>query len=133
MALKMLLKASRTMVRKGMKIIFYLCLMLAFSCTQKYASFDLIKKIQFEGKENYSRPIVTQALQMEGEDQLSACFGQWLFSSNAENEKNQAIPFLVRSLCPGRDYLMNSEFKETWWTTLIYTRACISVETNCAK
>jgi hypothetical protein len=69
----------------------------------------------------------------EGRDQLKSCFNQWLFFSNAEKNKNEAIPFLVKSLCPGRDYLYESEMVETWWTTLVFTRSCVEVETKCGE
>jgi hypothetical protein len=68
-----------------------------------------------------------------GKDQLNYCFNQWLFFSNAEKEKNESIPFLIRSLCPGKDYLLDSDMTETWWTTILFTRSCVNVETSCAQ
>jgi hypothetical protein len=107
-------------------------LLFVTSCTQKYADYDLIKKVSFN-KESYERPITTMQVLPVGKDHLEACFNQWLFFSNAEKEKNESIPFLVRSLCPGQDYLLQSEMKETWWTTLVFTRSCVKVETKCAE
>lgn len=68
-----------------------------------------------------------------GSDHLKACFNQWLFFSNAEKDKETSIPMLVRSLCPGKDFLLQSEMVETWWTTIVFTRSCVSVETKCAE
>jgi hypothetical protein len=113
-----------------MKIL--LTLMFLTSCTQKYVDFDLIRKVEFQSKETYKRPITIHHVTPVGNDQLESCFNQWLFSSNAERDKNHSIPFLVRSLCPGKDYLLQAEMTETWWTTLVFTRACVKVETKCA-
>lgn len=68
-----------------------------------------------------------------GRDHLKSCFNQWLFFSNAEEEKNESIPFIIRSLCPGKDYLLDSDMTETWWTTILFTRSCVDVETSCAQ
>lgn len=112
-----------------MKTIFFL--MILVGCTQKYADYDLIRKIDFN-KQSYERPITLMQVLPSGKDELSACFNQWLFFSNAEKEKDAAIPMVVKSLCPGKDYLMNTEMTERWWTTLIFTRSCVSIETQCA-
>jgi superfamily II DNA/RNA helicase len=109
-----------------------LFILLLTGCTQKYAGYDLIRKVDFN-KENYERPITVMQVLPEGRDRLESCFNQWLFFSNAEKEKNQAIPYLIRSLCPGKDYLLDAEMKELWWTTIIFTRSCVSVETMCAQ
>lgn len=112
-----------------MKILF---LILLTACTQKYSDYDLIRKVDFQ-KESYERPITTMQVLPVGKDRLKSCFNQWLFFANAEKEKNNAIPFLIRTLCPGQDYLIQSEMTETWWTTLIFTRSCVEVETKCAE
>lgn len=117
-------------LKRYMKTI--LLLALLGSCTQKYADYDLIRKVDFN-KESYERPILTHQVMPKGEDDLKSCFGQWLFFSNAEKEKNESIPYLVRSLCPGKEYLLQAEMKEMWWTTIIYTRSCVSVKTKCAE
>jgi len=109
-----------------------LLLFFLFSCTQKYASYDLIRKIDFN-KESYERPITVMQVLPIGNDELKSCFNQWLFFSNAEKQKDESIPYLIRSLCPGRDYLLQSEMVETWWTTILFTRSCVRVETKCAE
>ncbi|WP_408097566.1 hypothetical protein ACJVC5_01265 [Peredibacter sp. HCB2-198] len=109
-----------------------LILLALVGCTKKYADYDLIRKVDFN-KESYERPITLTKIVPVGNDQLEACFNQWLFFSNAEKEKDSAIPFLVRSLCPGKDYLLQAEMTEQWWTTIIFTRSCVNVETKCAE
>lgn len=109
-----------------------LILLALVGCTQKYADYDLIRKVDFN-KESYERPITLTQIVPVGNDQLEACFNQWLFFSNAEKEKNNSIPFLIRSLCPGKDYLLQAEMTEQWWTTIIFTRSCVNVETKCAE
>jgi hypothetical protein len=114
-----------------MKALFIL--LLLSSCTRKFADYDLIRKVDFK-KEVYERPVTIMQVVPAGgkKDTLNACFNQWLFFSNAEKEKDQAIPMLVRSLCPGHDYLIQSEMVETWGTVLLFSRSCVSVETTCA-
>lgn len=108
-----------------------LLLVLLSACTQKYVGYDLIRKVDFQ-KESYERPITVYQVLPEGRDELKSCFNQWLFFSNADKNKERAIPAMVKTLCPGKDYLMNTEMTETWWTTLIFTRACVEMETSCA-
>lgn len=101
-------------------------------CTQKYSSYDLIRKVDFN-KETYDRPTTVYEVIPVGNDNLEQCFNQWLFFSNAQTEKEMAVPYMVRSLCPKKDYLLNSNMVESWWTTIIFTRACVSIETMCAE
>jgi hypothetical protein len=108
-------------------------LVLAFltGCTQKYADYDLIRKADFN-RQSFERPVTrTQALPT-GKDELENCFNQWLFFSNAEKEKDEAIPNLVRALCPREAYLMDTHMTETWWTTIVFSRSCVDIQTSCA-
>ena len=113
-----------------MKTLFLLFIIT--SCTQKYSEYDLIRKADFQ-KESYERPVTPFQVIPQGRDYLKSCFNQWLFFTNADKERNQAIPYLVRTLCPNQEFLIQSEMVETWWTTLIFTRACVGVETKCAE
>ena len=70
-----------------MKIL--ILLILTISCTQKYAGYDLIRKIDFN-KESFERPTSVYQVLPEGKDELKSCFNQFLFFSNAEKEKNSA-------------------------------------------
>lgn len=111
-----------------MKIIFLV--LLVTGCTQKYADYDLIRKVDFN-KESYERPTPATQVLAQGRDELKECFNQWLFFSNAEKQKNERIPEFVRALCPGKDYLVQASFTERWWTTVIFTQACIDIKTLC--
>jgi len=113
-----------------MKIL--LTLLFLASCTQKYVDYDLIRKVDFQ-KESYSRPTTLTQVLAIGDDKLKSCFNQWFFLTNAEKDRNDAVPFIIRSLCPGRDYLVKAEMTESWWTTLIFTRACVDVKTLCGE
>jgi hypothetical protein len=115
-------------IRRMKKLLVFLALV---GCTQKYVGYDLIRKIDFN-KESYQRPVSVYQVLPQGKDKLDSCFNQWLFFSNAEKEKIAAIPFMVKTLCPGKDYLLDTTMTETWWTTIIFTRACVEMETNCA-
>lgn len=107
-------------------------LLFALGCTQKYADFDLIRKVDFN-KESYERPVPATQVITQGKDELGECFNQWLFFSNAEKQKNERIPEFVRALCPGKDYLVKSKMTETWWTTIVFTQACIDIKTLCGE
>lgn len=111
-----------------MKIL--MLLTLVWGCTQKYADYDLIRKVDFN-QTTFERPIPATQVLAQGRDELKECFNQWLFFSNAETQKNDRIPEFVRALCPGKDFLVNAEFKERWWTTLFFTQACIDIKTLC--
>lgn len=109
-----------------------LILVLLSSCTQKYADYDLIRKVDFN-QETHERPIPSTQVLAQGKDELKECFNQWLFFSNAEKQKQQRTPEFVRALCPGKDYLVNATFTESWWTTLIFTQSCIDIKTLCGN
>jgi hypothetical protein len=109
---------------------FLIILIFIASCTQKYADYDLIRKVDFN-KESYERPIPATQVLAQGRDEMKECFNQWLFFSNAEKEKERHTVELVRVLCPGKDYLVNATFTDKWWTTIIFTQACISIKTLC--
>jgi hypothetical protein len=109
-----------------------LFLILLASCTQKYADFDLIRKVDFN-KETYERPIPATQVLAQGQDELGECFNQWLFFSNAEKQKDINFPTMIRVLCPGKEYLVQTEVKETWWTTILFTRSCVDIKTKCGQ
>ena len=108
-----------------------LVLLALLGCTQKYVGYDLIRKVDFQ-KESYERPVSVYEVLPVSKDKMDNCFNQWLFFSNAEKEKLNAIPMMVKTLCPGKDYLLDTSMTETWWTTILFTRACVEMETNCA-
>jgi len=116
------------MIKALMKI--FILLILSWGCTQKYVDYDLIKKVSFN-RETFERPIPVTQVAASGKDTLSQCFNQWLFFSNAEKEKNQRLPEFIRALCPGKDYLVQTEVKELWWTSILFTQSCVDIKTLC--
>jgi hypothetical protein len=107
-----------------------LLLSILMSCTHKYADYDLIRKVDFN-QTTYERPIPVTQVMAQGNDEIQQCFNQWLFFSNAQKEKENRTDEFVRALCPGKDYLVQAHFSETWWTTIIFTRACLKINTLC--
>jgi len=114
----------------GIRLILFFTLL---GCTQKYSSFPLIKKVDFD-RETYTAPVMMKPIALSSKvDELSLCFSQWLFNSNAEKEKNDYLSSAIRNLCPGSDYLIDTDLKETWWTTILYTQACLSLNSRCPQ
>lgn len=115
-----------------MSIIFTLLLFFSLSCTRKYTSYDLVEKLDFQ-KSDYQVPAIVYPLAVTGRDELSSCHHQWLFFSNAEKMKNNAFDWMIKTLCPHQNYLKNVEVKESWWTLILFTRACVNVKAMCAE
>ena len=112
-----------------MKILLFL---LLISCTQKYETYHVIDKQNFK-KDNYEAPITKKQL-ASGEKSLSEyCEGQILFSSNAKVSTDRALSHLVDRACTKNRYLLNSKVTELWWTTIVYSRSCIELETYCPR
>lgn len=112
----------------------FLSLILIFlflSCTQKYQTFHIIDKNNFD-KDNYQAPI-TNKLTPAHKARASHCEGQILFTSNAKTKTDLYTKRLIETICPKNAYLLNSRLTETWWTTIIYSRSCIELETYCPK
>lgn len=112
-----------------MKVL--LLLLLVASCTQKYSGYELIRKVDFNQR-SYERPLSVYEVTPKGKDKIEQCFNQFLFFSNANKEVEESLPLIVRTLCPNNSYLLNSDFTETWWTTIFFTRSCIEVTSTCA-
>ena len=102
---------------------------LLASCTQKYQTFHIIEKSNFD-KENYQAPIAPKLLPGKM-SKASHCEGQFFFSSNAKKKTDLYTGQLVRTICPENSYLLKSRLTETWWTTIIYSRSCVELETYC--
>jgi hypothetical protein len=110
----------------------YLLLVLIFmSCTQKYQTFHVIDKENFR-KESPEVPITKKMLPGK-KRHAEFCAGQFFFSSNAKKKTDQYLPHLVGRLCSGSKYLVNSRLTETWWTTIIYSRSCVELDTYCPR
>lgn len=103
------------------------------SCTQKYANYQVIRKADFQYPAPAHQEPITQKMHPGKKDRMEKCFNQWLFSSNAEKEKEEHLPVMVRYLCPKDNYLIETRMTHTWWTALVFSRACIDIKTHCPK
>lgn len=103
--------------------------LLSVACTQKYTDYDIVLKTDFL-KNAANRPISERFLPGRA-DKLGQCFNQWLFFSNAENQKKEYLPNIVQALCPGDEYLVNATVTERWWTVIFFSQACVKIETFC--
>ncbi len=106
-----------------------LLLLVLVGCTRKYVDYDVIHKLQFRDNPE-ARPIAP-VMAKSHRDDVEECFNQWLFFSNAEKEKNRYLPALVQVLCPGSEYLLDTKITQQWWTTIVFTRACVEVQAHC--
>ena len=114
-----------------MKLILFFALFTLASCTQKYETYHVISKSEFN-KDNYEAP-VTKKMYPGEKVTKDYCEGQILFSSNAKKATDRALTNIVRTTCSDDEYLLNSKVTETWWTTLIYSRSCVELETYCPR
>lgn len=108
-----------------------LLITILFGCTQKYQTYYMIDKNNFD-KDKYQTPITPKMLPTR-KTKASHCEGQIFFSSNAKTKTDKYIKTMVKTMCPESNYLMNSRLTETWWTTIIYSRSCVELESYCPK
>ena len=113
--------------------LFTLTIMLfsMLACTQKYQTYHLIDKNNFD-KEKPTTPIGRKVFK-GAKFKKEYCRGQILFMSNAKKETDRYVSNLVRYSCPTDDVLVESKITETWWTTLVYSRSCVELESHCPR
>lgn len=97
-------------------------------CTRKYADLGTLHKPSLA--RNLPTPPFP-AFRPTGPDRLGACFNQFLFFSNAEKQKDEYQRQAFQILCPGREWLTDTRVTSHWWTTLLFTRACVELEAGC--
>lgn len=109
-----------------------LCLLLVLvGCTKKYQNFHIIDKYKFN-KEDPESPVAPKMLPTTKETR-SHCEGQWFWTSNAKKTTDNYVNTVVRNMCDGENYLLNTELEEIWWTTIVYSRSCVRLEAYCPK
>lgn len=113
------------------KIILISFILIAASCSRKFQTFHTIEKSTFLFGQEHSP--IAHRLQPGQKQTREFCNGQWLFSNNAVRDTQEQLNRVVRYTCDKDKYLINSVVTETWWTTLIYSRACIEFETHCPR
>ena len=109
----------------------FLLLLLLGSCTQKYQTYHIIDKFNFD-KDNPETPITPKMIPGR-KTRTSHCESQVFFASNAKTKTDRYVRTMVRTMCPDSNYIMNSRLTETWWTTIIYTRSCVELEGHCPR
>lgn len=105
--------------------------MISISCSQKYQTFDVIKKKEFVFGESHTP--TTPTMRVGRKVIQETCEGQILFLRNAKKITDGSIPALVNFSCPGQEYLLNAKITETWWTTVLYSRSCVEIESYCPR
>lgn len=110
---------------------YLILIFLITSCTQKYRTYPVIKKNTFNYNKEHN-PVTPKMLMAQKEVQKT-CEGQFFFNRNADKITQGSIPALVQYSCPGQDYLLNAKITQTWWTTIIYTRSCVELESFCPQ
>lgn len=109
-----------------------LCLFLFMGCSQKYIQYPVIEKRTFEGGGEHAPsnppPMIKAKKEIE-----SFCEGQIFFNKNAFNITESSVRALVQHSCPGSKYLIDAKITKTWWTTLVYSRSCVEVESYCPR
>jgi hypothetical protein len=114
-----------------MKYIKSILLILSVSCTQKYQTYNVIDKNNFDKDKNESP--ITSPLRRTTKEKKEFCDGQVFFSSNAKKTTDRFANNIVRHMCPQSKYLLDTKITETWWTTIVYSRSCVEIESFCTK
>ena len=113
-----------------MKILKYLLIFTLFSsCTKKYETFHAIKKNQFKKGEPHN-PVMPKMRPGRLVVQES-CEGQIFWNRNAKKITDNNLNALIQYSCAGSEYLLNAKITEMWWTTIVYSRSCIKLESYC--
>lgn len=110
-------------------LILIFAISILASCTQKYQKYDVIHKASFKKDEGHN-PITPRMMPANFEDR-EVCEGQIFFNKNAKDLTDKTLPRLIQYMCHDSDYLLNAKITETWWTTIIYSRSCVTIEASC--
>lgn len=109
----------------------YIWPLLLISCSQKYQTYYVVDKYQFKVDQKES-PITPKLLPTR-KISKRICADQYFFSNNALTDSKRRIESALASLCPDSQFLLNNKVTEDWWTTIIYSRACMTFEGYCSK
>lgn len=112
-----------------MKSIILLVILLFAGCSNKYKTYHAIQKRKFEFDKPHNP--VTPLMRRGKKEVQETCEGQIFFNRNAVKITQGSLPALIRYSCPGSEYLVDAKITETWWTTIIYSRSCIKLESFC--
>lgn len=114
-----------------MKIILLITLFFISACTKKYTQYTVIDKRNFDAE----RPEATNAPPMirAKYEKEEFCEGQILFNKNAHKITESSVRALVQHSCPGSQYLIDAKITKIWWTALVYSRSCVTLESYCPQ
>tara|TARA_B100001971_G_scaffold84647_1_gene77990 strand:- start:96554 stop:96907 length:354 start_codon:yes stop_codon:yes gene_type:complete len=113
-----------------MKVI--LISLFLFGCSQKYTYYPVINKKNFNVEQTTPPKSVPPMIKAKAEVE-EFCEGQIFFNKNAFNITESSIKALVQHSCPGSDYLIDAKLTKLWWTTIVYSRSCVTLESYCPQ
>ena len=116
-------------IKSRIFLILFICLF--YSCSKKFKTFNVIKKSNFSLEKPHN-PITPKALPGRKVVQ-ETCEGQIFFNRNAKKITDASMPALIQYSCPKSEYLLNAKITEIWWTTIVYSRSCIKIESYCPR
>lgn len=110
-----------------------LLFVVVFGCSRKYQNYTFINKKEFIQNQRSAGAESAPRLLAGKKEEESFCEGQILFNKNAEKITEASLPALVSQSCPGSDYLLQAKITRLWWSTIVYSRSCVKVESFCPK
>lgn len=116
-----------------MKLLLLGSIALICSCSHKYQKHPLIDKREFVENNRATGSTRPQKMMSGRAEKEEFCAGQVLFTKNAQKITEASLPALVAQSCPGSDFLLDAKITRLWWTSLLYTRSCVTVESRCPK
>lgn len=111
--------------------ILLLSVFCLLNCSQKYQTYHVVDKYNYK-IDDYDAPISPKLLPRE-KVKRTICSDQIFFSRNAEKESKKSIERIVKTLCPQGRFISNAKLTEDWWTTIAYSRSCMTFEGYCAS
>ena len=114
-----------------MKFFLVLSALVFVSCTKKYTHYAVIDKKNFEVEQ--TKPSKYPPMIKAKSEKEEFCQGQILFDKNAFSITESSIKALVNHSCPGSQYLLDAKLTKIWWTTLVYSRSCVTLESFCPQ
>ncbi|MCT4641479.1 MAG: hypothetical protein N4A33_04220 [Bacteriovoracaceae bacterium] len=114
-----------------MKIL--LLTIILTSCASKYNTYPIIDKRNFKKDNPVAGIISKRLLPSTNKRTVKRCFSQFFWNKNAKKDSLNFLPMQLNGICRKNNYLMNTTIRESWWTTIVYSRSCIEVKTTCPR
>lgn len=113
------------------KTYLFLFVILLIGCSRKYTHYPVIDKKNFEVEQK--RPQKTPPMIKAYKETEEFCEGQIFFNKNAFEITESSVKALVQHSCPGSQYLLDAKLTKQWWTTIVYSRSCVILESYCPQ